>query len=183
MDARRRLGLAAEQDHAPRLLDVRELRHGEHDRGSDRGLHLCQSGAGRIGDRDQEIAVAAKADRNRGEPQPDLGVETGGSAQVDRDVLDVDVVDPVLRREPASEILGEEPAALDQDLAEPLPAARLLTQRVVELLGCRSRLLSRTAPRCGRISSSKNEWSSRGRYCPGASGVKTTSPSSCTAKH
>ena len=62
------LGLSAEQDHAPRLLDVRQLRDGEHDRVTDRGLHLRQSVAGRIGDRDQEIALATEADRHRGEP-------------------------------------------------------------------------------------------------------------------
>ena len=62
------LGLSAEQDHAPRLLDVGQLRHGEHDRVTDRGLHLRQSVAGRIGDRDQQIALATEADRHRGEP-------------------------------------------------------------------------------------------------------------------
>jgi hypothetical protein len=50
-------------------------------------------------------------------------------------VLDVDVVDAELGGEPARQVLREDPAALDQDLAEAPATPCLLAQSVVELVG------------------------------------------------
>ena len=66
---------------------------------------------------------------------PTSGVEPRGGAQVDRDVVDVDVLDAELGRERACDVLREEPAALDEHLAEAPAGAGLLAECFVELLG------------------------------------------------
>jgi hypothetical protein len=56
----------------------------------------------------------------------------GGGVQVDRDVVDVDVLDAELRRERPRDVLREEPAVLDEDPAEPAAGPGLLRERLVE---------------------------------------------------
>src|SRR5688500_1259880 len=58
-----------------------------------------------------------------------------GSAGIHGNVLDVDVVDPVLVCQGARDVLREEPPALDQDLAQALACTALLLERLVEPLG------------------------------------------------
>lgn len=128
------LRLVAQQDHAPRLLDVGRFRDREADRAIDRRLHLAECGARRIGDRDEDAAIGEEPDRDRREALPDVRVHAGRRAEVHGDALDVDVAEPCLRRQAAREILREQPATLDQDLTEPLTGAGLLTQCVVQLL-------------------------------------------------
>src|SRR5437763_7180906 len=126
--------LAAVQEVVPGALDERRLADDETERIRQPGLQFLDDRGRRVADGDDEL-VAAEADRQRAAAPADLRVEEPRVPRVPVRRLEVDVLEAVLVREGARELLLVDPGVAEEDVAEPSVRRLAFGERLGEPAG------------------------------------------------
>lgn len=100
----------------------------------------------RVGHGDEE-RVVLEANRDRPQPFAHVGPHAARREGVDRRRLQVEVRHVVLDRDRPGDVLLEDEAELDEDVAEPPAGAALNVERAIELLGPEQPLLNEQGPK------------------------------------
>ena len=135
------------------MLDVGALRHGEGNFARDCCLHLFDRGARRICNGHEQRAVRERPDADCATALPDLGREPGSRGEVDRDVVDVDVLDPELTASACAMSWGNSHPRSTSTSPRRRPELTCSARAWSSCSGRRRLLRRRTAPRCGCASS------------------------------